>query len=254
MRIVLLSVDDEFAGLMQKKLYERHPGWIVGSVISTRDIYKRNRISAMAFIVQKCGLYYFMQMVRMKMLRKVFFPGQKVLPSTLARRHCVEIFRSTNINDSRSMEKLEDWKADVLISTNFSHYIGKAARSVARFGAWNLHKSYLPHYRGMAPSFFALLEGAKTAGTTLHVVESGIDTGPVLAQARIPVEHDDTVYGLNRRTSEHGGTMLAHFMESVDFEKLQAMPQGEGAWKTYTYPNRAEVALFRRKGLRFDRP
>jgi folate-dependent phosphoribosylglycinamide formyltransferase PurN len=253
MRIVLLSVDDEFAGLMQARLYERRSDWIVGSLISTREIYKKTKIGAVAFVIKRSGFYYFMQMVWMKMLRRILSPRQTNVPSTLARRHRVEVFWSANINAPESIERLKEWKPDVMISTNFSHYIGKAARSVARVGAWNLHKSYLPHYRGMAPSFFALLEGARLVGATLHVVDAGFDTGPILAQVRVPVAQGDTVYSLNRRTSEFGGRMLADFVESVKLEEIRPVPQEDGVWRNYTYPNRAEVALFRRKGLRFDR-
>lgn len=253
MRIVLLSVDDEFAGLMQAPLYERHQDWIVGSLISTREIYKKTRIGAVAFIIQKSGFYYLMQMVWIKMLRKILSPRQRNVPSILARWRSVEVSWSANINAPESIEKLKEWKPDVMISTNFSHYIGKAARSVSRVGAWNLHKSYLPYYRGMAPSFFALLEGARSVGATLHVVDAGFDTGPILAQVRVSVEQGDTVYSLNRRTSEFGGRMLADFVENVNLEELRPVPQEDGVWKNYTYPNRAEVALFRRKGLCFDR-
>jgi folate-dependent phosphoribosylglycinamide formyltransferase PurN len=249
-RVVLLSVDDEFAGLMQRDLYARHPEWIVGSVISTRQIYKKNALTGAAFIIQKSGLYYFMQMVRMKLLRRLI-SGRPPEPSTLARRHNVEIFRTANINTPDSVSRLRYWNPDVVISTNFSHYIGQSARSVARFGTWNLHKSYLPHYRGMAPNFFALLEGASSVGATLHVVDATFDTGPILTQINLPVEHGDTVYTLNRKTAECGGAMLAAFLENANLEQLQPTPQENGDWRNYTYPNKAEIALFRRKGLAF---
>jgi len=64
MRIVFLSVDDEFAGLMQKYIYERHPDWVVGSVISKREIYRKNKVSAVLFILKTSGLFFFTQMFK----------------------------------------------------------------------------------------------------------------------------------------------------------------------------------------------
>ncbi len=58
MRIVLLAVDDEFAGEMQRFLYEKHPDWIVGSVISSCAIYKHTKLSGMAFVLRKSGLVF----------------------------------------------------------------------------------------------------------------------------------------------------------------------------------------------------
>ena len=46
-RIVFLAVDDEFAGEMQRFLYQSHPDWIVGVVIASRPIYKRSRIGGL---------------------------------------------------------------------------------------------------------------------------------------------------------------------------------------------------------------
>src|SRR2546427_4879420 len=158
MRIVFLSVNDESAGEMQRFLYERNPEWIVGSVLSTCEIYKKTRAAALIFIARKSGLYYLVQMIRIKILRKLIGGRSGALPSRLAGSHAVPVHSCADINSSDSLSVLASWKPDLIISTNFSHYIGHKARQIPTMGTWNLHKSYLPHYRGMAPSFFALLE------------------------------------------------------------------------------------------------
>ncbi len=60
----------------------------------------------------------------------------------------------------------------------------------------------------MAPSFHALLEGANKVGATLHIVSKQFDDGDILAQVEVAVTEQDSVYSLNRRTSEAGGRML----------------------------------------------
>jgi folate-dependent phosphoribosylglycinamide formyltransferase PurN len=254
MRIVLLAVDDEFAGEIQHPLYETHPEWIVGSVISSRMIYKRSNFGAALFTMRTCGLIFLIEMVHIKLLRLFLDRKKKFLPTQMAKQHGVEQFVSADINDEESIAKLRSWKPDLIISTNFSHYIGKTVReSIARYGCWNLHKSLLPQYRGMAPSFHALLEGAKKVGATLHVVAKGFDTGELLAQAEVPVTDTDSVYNLNRKTSIAGGQLLAAFLDKYDPHSTKAVPQLAGDWKNYTYPNPKEVGEFRRKGLRFYR-
>jgi folate-dependent phosphoribosylglycinamide formyltransferase PurN len=252
MRIVLLAVDDEFAGEMQRFVYETRPDWIVGSVISSSEIYKHSRGGAVLFVLRRSGVFFLAEMIHIKMLRYFLDRKKRFLPSQLARSHGVELFFSSNINEEKSVAKLISWNPDLIISTNFSHYIGKTVReSIARYGCWNLHKSLLPHYRGMAPSFHALLEGAPKVGATLHVVAKDFDSGNVLAQVEVPVTKEDSVYSLNRRTSQAGGRLLASFLSHYDPESTKAIPQPEGPWKNYTYPSREEVRAFRRKGLEF---
>lgn len=251
MRVVFLAVDDEFAGLMQQYLYERHAGWIVGSVLSSTPVHRMSLPAAALFLVRKSGPDYVWQMFKMKIVRKLARLGQTPLPSTLAARRGIEVHRTADINSPKSLEKLREWRPDLAISTNFSHYVGKSARELPRFGTWNLHKSYLPSYRGMAPNFHALLEGAPHVGATLHVMAKGFDTGDILAQVKVPVRPLDSVYELNLATSDAGGRLLADFLETFDPRRVVATPQPEGAWRSYSYPTRDQVRAFRRKGLRF---
>ncbi len=252
LRVVFLAVDDEFAGEMQQFVYRSHPDWIAGVVIASRPIYKRSRIGGLLFVLRKSGLVFLREMVNMKLVRALLDKKSRVFPSQLARDHNVERFLSSDINDELSVATLRRWRPDLIISTNFSHYIGKAVRdSIARYGCWNLHKSLLPHYRGMAPSFHALLEGAQEVGATLHVVAKELDGGDVLAQVKVPVSKIDTVYSLNRKTARAGGKMLDSFLKDYDPTSVKPAAQPAGASTNYTYPTREEIRAFRKKGLKF---
>jgi folate-dependent phosphoribosylglycinamide formyltransferase PurN len=251
MRIVFLAVDDEFAGRMQRHLYKRHPEWVVGSVLAVSPIYKKSGLRALLFVLRRSGFVYGWEMFRMKIVRNLRGGERPVTPSRLARQNGVEIAWSKNINEQASLNRLAAWTPDIIISTNFNHYIGMEVRRSAGHGTWNLHKSYLPHYRGMAPSFYALLNGERAVGATLHQVAKGFDTGDILRQVRVPIEQDDTVYTLNQKTSDAGGRMLDEFLHEYDPTTITASPQPLGNWPNYSYPTRADVKAFRTKGCRF---
>ena len=253
MRIVFLAVDDEFAGEMQKYLYERHSDWIVGSVISTCTIYKKSELEAVRFIIRTSGIFYFFQMVRIKIIRKLFGSKNKELPSSLAKKYKIDTFYTKDINENDSLKRLRDWRPDIVISTNFSHFVGKRARDIAFIGTWNLHKSYLPKYRGMAPSFYALLNGEKSVGASLHVIDKGFDTGPIIKQVEVSIREGDTVYDLNKRTSEIGGKMLAELSDNMDPKSIHPSPQPFGNFPSYSYPTRRDIHEFRKKKLLFDK-
>lgn len=69
----------------------------------------------------------------------------------------------------------------------------------------NTHPSLLPAFPGVDAVGEALAYGVKIAGVTVHLVDSGVDTGPVIAQAAVPVEDDDDEKTLHERikTAEH---------------------------------------------------
>lgn len=251
MKIVFLAVDDEFAGSMQRYVYETHPEWVAGSVISTCPIYKKSKLGATAFVLRRSGLRYGLEMFRMKIIRKLIGKKDKVQPSELAQQHNVGMLYTADINNAASIAQLTAWNPDLIISTNFSHYVGPRVRGLARIGAWNLHKSYLPYYRGMAPSFYALLNGERQVGVTLHQLSKGIDVGDIIRQVRVPVEVGESVYSLNRKTSDVGGRMLASLLQEGGIEHLTPIPQPRGIWPNHSYPTRSDVRAFLHKGLSF---
>lgn len=251
MRIVFLAVDDKYAGAMQKPLYDAAPDRIVGSVLSSCHIYKKSTVSASWFLLRQSGLRYVTEMLRLKVLGRMVSGDSAPTPSSLAQMHGVETFRSTNINDHESIELLRTWNPDLIVSTNFNHYVGKRVRTLPPLGTWNLHKSYLPHYRGMAPSFYALLDGASHAGATLHRMDAGFDTGDIVAQSDVPIKENDTVFSLNMRTSEEGGRLLAELLSDGQPDRVELTPQPPGDWASHTYPSPGQVRAFLAKGLRF---
>src|SRR5438552_6653266 len=251
MRIAFLAVDDEFAGRMQSYVYEKHPEWVVGSVISTRPIYKRTKVGGLLFLLKRSGFIYLAEMIRIKIAGKVLRREKIITPKRLAKAHQVQTYYTNNINNAQSLAQLAAWSPDLIISTNFNHYIADRARQAARVGTWNLHKSLLPHYRGMAPSFYALLNGERNVGATLHKVAKGFDTGDILCQIEIPISNGDSVESLNRKTSDLGGEMLAQYLEELDLSDIQVSRQSHGKCPNYSYPTRLDIKIFHKMGCNF---
>ena len=97
----------------------------------------------------------------------------------------------------------------------------------------NLHNSPLPRYRGMAPINWALKEGEREHGVTLHEVTPEIDAGPILDQIRYPIdcEHDEVI-DVYRRALKHGWTLMARCLPQV--MTMSAVPQDEGKATYYS--------------------
>jgi methionyl-tRNA formyltransferase len=91
-------------------------------------------------------------------------------------------------------------------------------------GCLNVHGSLLPRWRGAAPIQRAILAGDHVTGVTIMRMERGLDTGPMLATARVPVE-DKTSGELHAELAEIGARLMVETLAQLD--QLKAEPQPE---------------------------
>ncbi|MGB0591633.1 MAG: formyltransferase family protein [Myxococcota bacterium] len=97
----------------------------------------------------------------------------------------------------------------------------------------NLHNSPLPRYRGMAPINWALKNGEREHGVTLHEITPSIDAGPIVAQLRYPIAPEsDEVIDVYRRALEHGWALMADCLPRL--QSLTSHPQDEAQATHYT--------------------
>jgi phosphoribosylglycinamide formyltransferase-1 len=101
--------------------------------------------------------------------------------------------------DRALAQSCADHSPDLVISAGFMRLVGPVFLS--RFGGRfiNTHPSLLPAFAGMHAARDALAFGVKLTGCTVFVVDAGTDTGPVIAQAAVPVREDDDVATLHER-------------------------------------------------------
>ncbi len=187
----------------------------------------------------------------MKFINSLKKSEKRTFPHKLANEYGIETYYSDNVNNPDTLKKIKEWQPDIIISTQFNHYIGKKVRKIPKIGTWNLHKSFLPFYGGIAPNFYALLNGTQEVGATLHEVDDGFDTGPIKTQIKVPVTKEDTVYSLNIKTATAGGQMLADFLQIDNFAfiKNKSRKVGEGCY--YSYPTKEDIKKFKKRGLHF---
>lgn len=95
--------------------------------------------------------------------------------------------------------RLAEYQPDLVVSAGFLKLAGP--RFLAEFGGRyvNTHNALLPAFPGIHGPRDALAYGVKVAGATLHFVDAGIDTGPIIAQTVVPVLDDDTEDTLTER-------------------------------------------------------
>ena len=84
-------------------------------------------------------------------------------------------------------------ECDVLLAVNWRKMIDAETLAAAKYGAFCLHDSLLPAYRGSSPVVWAVEEGAKETGVTMFRMNDRIDAGPIIGQRRIDIKSGETV-------------------------------------------------------------
>ncbi len=132
----------------------------------------------------------------------------------LARRYGVPVRRIDDINDASYLRTLRERRVDVLLSVAASQIFRTDALRAAPL-ALNVHSGRLPHYRGMMPTFWALLNGEREVVVTVHEMVEALDAGDVLAEFPVPIRPGDSAFDLSARAKVVGGREVARLLGEI---------------------------------------
>jgi phosphoribosylglycinamide formyltransferase-1 len=97
------------------------------------------------------------------------------------------------------LEQIDVWAPDLVILSGFMKLLPPRVVAALSPRLINTHPAYLPEFPGAHAVRDALAAGARETGASVIVVDNGVDTGPVLAQRRIPIRSGDTEESLHAR-------------------------------------------------------
>jgi methionyl-tRNA formyltransferase len=142
----------------------------------------------------------------------------------LAQKHDVRV--STDDISTSSLP----FKPDVIASVYYRNIIRPNVIEACGRRIFNLHPSLLPRHRGCSSVPWAMIEGDTVTGITYHYIDQGIDTGPVLLQAAVPILPDDTQATLFDRCMKTGVDFFPAAFELVKAGFPGVAQQGAGSY------------------------
>jgi methionyl-tRNA formyltransferase len=154
--------------------------------------------------------------------------GQRLTPPPVklwAQEHGLQVFQPRTLRDATAQSQLANLKPEVIVVAAFGLLLPKPVLDLPPHGCVNVHASLLPQYRGAAPINAAILNGESETGITLMQMEEGLDTGPMLAQAHLPIRPDDTTGTLTTRLAELGAQMLSEALPRWIAGEITPQPQ-----------------------------
>ena len=156
-----------------------------------------------------------------------------------ATEHGLPMLRPGRLRTAESVAALAELAPELLVLADYGQIVPAAVLDLPRHGALNLHPSLLPRHRGASPIPAAILTGDGETGVSLMLMDAGLDSGPLIAQSRVPLTGRETAPELESDLAGVAAELLAASLGPwLDGELMPRAQPDEGA--TLTRPLRRE--------------
>src|SRR5882757_8244 len=162
-------------------------------------------------------------------------PNEKIwfkTPAVAAREKGVPIFTPEKVNTPEWIERIAALQPDLILSVYYRNMISSRILALPRLGAFNLHGSLLPKYRGRAPINWAVLHGESRIGMTLHRMVKKADAGAIVDQEGVAIDPRDTAEQAFRKVLPCARAVLARQLDALLAGTAKETPQDD-AQATY---------------------
>lgn len=155
-------------------------------------------------------------------------PGENIWFASverLARDSGLEVATPDDPNEPAFAARLAAIAPDFLFSFYYRQMLSPAVLATARRGAFNMHGSLLPKYRGRVPINWAIIKGESETGATLHEMVGKPDAGRIAGQEAVPIGENDTAGEVFARVTAAAGNVLARALPSLVDGTASLLPQ-----------------------------
>jgi methionyl-tRNA formyltransferase len=128
--------------------------------------------------------------------------------AALAARSGIRVITPDDPNTAEIVATLNQLAPDFLFSFYYRHMLKPALLATAKRGAFNMHGSLLPKYRGRVPINWAIIKGEKETGATLHEMEEKPDAGRIVDQIAVPILENDQALEVFNKVTDAAGQVL----------------------------------------------
>ncbi|MEQ9942866.1 bifunctional UDP-4-amino-4-deoxy-L-arabinose formyltransferase/UDP-glucuronic acid oxidase ArnA [Pectobacterium aroidearum] len=157
-------------------------------------------------------------------------PGENHFYASVAKAAAemdVPVFAPEDVNHPLWVNRIRELAPDVIFSFYYRTLLSDDILQLPSFGAFNLHGSLLPRYRGRAPVNWVLVNGETQTGVTLHKMVSRADVGDIVAQSVVAIDDEDTALTLHGKCRTAAAALLAQQLPQIRSREIMLTPQDE---------------------------
>ena len=148
---------------------------------------------------------------------------------SFALKHGIRVFQPSSLRRSEVQAELASLSPDVIVVAAYGKILPPEVLNIPPYGCVNVHPSLLPQYRGPSPVATAILEGAAHTGTTIMLLDEGMDTGPILAARQVPIDSGATAEILTPVLLGVGADLLSEVLPLWVKGEVTPQPQGDSS-------------------------
>jgi methionyl-tRNA formyltransferase len=137
------------------------------------------------------------------------------------------VMQPRSLKGKEVVASLLELEPHLIVVAAYGQILPPEVLAIPPFGCLNVHASLLPKYRGASPVAGALLAGEEETGITIMLMDEGMDTGPILAQARQPIAPEDNQGSLTEKLAYLGADLLLETLPLWLKGEITAHPQEE---------------------------
>jgi len=133
----------------------------------------------------------------------------------LARANKIEVYTPESVNTPEWIDRIRQWRPDIILSFYYRNMICQDILDIPPLGAFNMHGSLLPQYRGRVPINWAILRGETETGATLHYMVKRADAGDIVDREPVPIGPDDTAQDVFIKVTAAARRVLERSFDAV---------------------------------------
>jgi len=156
--------------------------------------------------------------------------GQKLTPPAVkkaALKHELSIYQPERVRDAVFIRILNQLNPEAIVIAAYGQILPKRVLDIPPYGCINIHPSLLPKYRGAAPIQRAIINGERTTGVTIMLMDEGEDTGDIILQKEVEIFADDTAITLHDKLAQIAADLLLEALTLSEDAPPPHYPQNE---------------------------
>ena len=137
----------------------------------------------------------------------------------------IEVIQPSSLSDDKIQAVIRALIPDVIVVVAYGLILPSAVLNIPKYACINVHASLLPRWRGAAPIQRAVEAGDVESGVTIMQMEAGLDTGPMLATAKVKLTPEETGGSLHDKLAELGSPALLSVLKNIESSFAAAKTQ-----------------------------
>lgn len=158
----------------------------------------------------------------------------------MALKNHIPIYFWEKINCEDAYNTMKELSPDIIFSISYDQILKKDIIDIPKYGCINLHNALAEQYRGCYATAFTIINEEEQTGVTLHYIDEGVDSGPIIVQSCFKIENTDTGYSLYKRCTDIGFKLFKENFRKIlegKIEKVKIQDKNSAKYYKRVFPS-----------------